>query len=469
MVAMTIRKKFILVFAIVLSATLTGAFFVFKMTSNQDTSNAILSFFKITNVQDTGKPVTRTTNSDVVSLSERQRMLIHKYSKEYIHELIPLQVRHSTLKAAEIATLQIIEYRKQYAKNVIGKLKKEVPAVHPNRNYAVINGGIPLPTTLLKETSDAINQKGIYSYALLSKWNINKEKGLVTDFENEAFDYLYNKKGKVFSRFLVHKGRYTLRYATPDIASTETCANCHNVHKDSPKSDFKPGEVMGILVVNIPVGTVNAKTEALLAGSEDKEFGTDSFLKTKKAFDATLDALINGGKAPLDLEMTKFTILPPTQDSKIRSKLYDIKRSWNIVQENMKKLKEVEPYSAEYIAAYDDAYISANTAMQAMNEAVNMYLVYPEKSEEKTKMAALLWIQGGSVGVIVLIITLGWLFFNETRERPLYGSDPITFATERTSEQASSATPKKKRHNAYTFNKEASLVSLRKLMKTGRS
>jgi hypothetical protein len=292
---------------------------------------------------------------------------------------------------------------------------------------------------------------------------------LATDFENEAFDYLYNQKGKVFSRFLVHKGRYTLRYATPDIASTGTCVNCHNVHKDSPKSDFKPGEVMGILVVNIPVGTVNAKTEALLAWSEDKEFGTDSFLKTKKAFDATLNALINGGKAPLDLEMTKFTILPPAQNSEIRSKLYDVKRSWNIVQENMKKLKEVEPYSAEYIAAYDDAYISANTAMQAMNEAVNMYLVYPAKSEEKTKMATLLWIQGGSAGVVVLIITLGWLFFKETRERPLYGSDPITFATERTSEQVSSVTPKKKRHNAYTFNKEASLVSLRKLMKTGRS
>ncbi|MHC4182026.1 MAG: c-type heme family protein [Planctomycetota bacterium] len=465
---MTIRKKFILVFAIVLSATLTGAFFVFKMTSNQDTSKAILNFFKITNVQDTEKPLTRTTNSAVVNLSERQRMLIQKYTKEYINELIPLQVRHSTLKAAEIATLQITEYRKQYANNVIGKLKKEVPAVHPNRNYAVINSSIPLPTTLLKETSDAINQKGIYSYDLLSKWNINKEKGLTTDFENEAFNYLYNKNGKVFSRFLVHKGRYTLRYATPDIDSAGTCANCHNVHKDSPKSDFKPGEVMGILVVNIPVGTVNARTEALLAGSDNKKFGTDSFLKTKRAFDTTLNALINGGKAPLDLEMTRFTTLPPTQDSKIRSKLYEVKRSWNIVQENMQKLKEVDPYSVEYIAAYDDAYISANTAMKAMNEAVHMYPIYPAKLEAKTKMATLWWVQGGSVGVIILIITLGWLFFNETRERPLYGSDPITFATERTSEQVSAVTPKKKRHNAYTFNKEASLASLRKLMKTGR-
>ncbi len=145
---------------------------------------------------------------------------------------------------------------------------------------------------------------------------------MITDFEKEAFDYLYNKKGKVFSRFLVHKGLYTLRYATPDIAFAEACTNCHNVHEDSPKSDFKMGDMMGILVVNIPIGTVSGKTEALLTRLEENEFGTDSFLKTKKAFDTTLDALIKGGKAPLDLEMTKFTTLPPTQNSKIRSKLY---------------------------------------------------------------------------------------------------------------------------------------------------
>ncbi len=464
---MTIRKIFIVVFAIVLATTLTGAFFVFKMTSNQGISIAILNFFKITNSQDTDKTIDKTAGKAVVNLAERQRMLIQKYSKEYINELIPLQVRHSTLKAAEIATLQITEDRKQYTINVIGKLRKEVPEVHPNRNYAVINGSIPLPTTLLKETSEVINHKGIYSYDFLSKWNINKEKGLRTDFEKEAFDYLYNKQGKVFSRFLVHNGPYTLRYATPDMASAEACVNCHNVHEDSPKSDFKPGDVMGILVVNIPIGTVSAKTEALFTRLEDKEFGADSFLKTKKAFDTTLDALINGGKAPLDLEMTKFTTLPPTRDSKIKRKLNEVKQLWDTVQEYMRTLTVVKPYSAEYIAAYDDAYISANAAMKAMNEAVNMYPMYTRNSEEKKKMATLLWFQDGSIGVVVLIIILGWLFYKATTGRSVQISDEFTFATEGTSEQASSKTPKK-RHNAYNFNKEASLVSLRKLMKTSR-
>ncbi len=95
---MTIGKKFILVFSIFLIAVLLGAFFVFKTTRKQQ------------------------SDMEVVSLAARQRMLTQKYFKEYINGLIPRQVRHSTIKAAEIATLQIVEDRKQYTKNIIVKL-----------------------------------------------------------------------------------------------------------------------------------------------------------------------------------------------------------------------------------------------------------------------------------------------------------------------------------------------------------
>ncbi|MGR3174520.1 MAG: hypothetical protein ACUZ8N_07990, partial [Candidatus Scalindua sp.] len=143
---MTIGNKFILVFSIFFIAVIAGAFFVFKTIIEQQGEKAI------------------------VNLAGRQRMLTQKYFKEYINELIPLQVRHSTLKTAEVATIQIVEDRKQYTKNIIGKLKKDgIVEVHPNKNYAEINGGIPLPATFVKEVSDAINEKGVYSYDLLSK------------------------------------------------------------------------------------------------------------------------------------------------------------------------------------------------------------------------------------------------------------------------------------------------------------
>ncbi len=380
---MTIGKKFIVVFSIFFIAVITGAFFVFNVIRQQENEKA------------------------VINLAGRQRMLTQKYFKEYINEIIPLQVRESTIKAAEIATLQIVEDRKQFTKNVIIKLKKDgIVDVHPNREYANIDGGIPLPATFVQEVSSRINENGLYGYDLLSKWNINKEKGLRDDFEKEAFNYLYNKEEKVFLRFMEYNGVYSLRYATPDVASAAGCINCHNNHEDSPKHDFKLGDVMGVLVVTVPICSANAATIAYYADSGDGQSGEATFLKTKELFDTTLAALINGGQASLDLGMKNFTTLPPTTDTATLAKLSKVKSLWNTTQENMEELTHVEPNSAEYIAAYNNAYRINNEVMKAMNEVVGMYQVKANK-----RLAILFWIQLASALLVCLVIGLGWFFF----------------------------------------------------------
>ncbi len=380
---MTIGKKFVLVFSIFFLTVLGGAYFVFNTIKSQQSDKVI------------------------INLAGRQRMLTQKYCKEFIYECMPIQIRNSTIKAAEIATIQIVEDRKQYTKNIIVKLKKDgIVDVHPNRNYSEIDGGIPLPATFVQEVSSNINQKGIYSYDLLSKWNINKDKGLTTDFEKEAFDYLYNKEGTAFSRFLNHNGIYTLRYATADTAGAEACVHCHNNHEESPKKDFKMGDVMGILVVNIPIAAAGASAAGFLAEFNDETFGEKSFLKTKKIFDTTLVALKNGGEAPLDLGMTKYTTLPSTENPEILAKLSEVQKLWNTTQVNLNRVKEAEINSAEYIDAYDKAIKYSNSTMKAMNQAVSMY-----QADSENKMAELTWIQLGAVGMVCLAIGLGWVFF----------------------------------------------------------
>jgi hypothetical protein len=39
----------------------------------------------------------------------------------------------------------------------------------------------------------------------------------------------------------------------PDLAVTEGCIGCHNAHPDSPKRDFNINDVMGGLVISIPL------------------------------------------------------------------------------------------------------------------------------------------------------------------------------------------------------------------------
>ena len=38
-----------------------------------------------------------------------------------------------------------------------------------------------------------------------------------------------------------------------DVAVAEACVDCHNYHKDSPRSDFEVGDVMGAVVIRIPM------------------------------------------------------------------------------------------------------------------------------------------------------------------------------------------------------------------------
>ena len=39
----------------------------------------------------------------------------------------------------------------------------------------------------------------------------------------------------------------------PDKALSQRCADCHNVHPKSPKRDFKAGDVMGGILLTIPL------------------------------------------------------------------------------------------------------------------------------------------------------------------------------------------------------------------------
>jgi len=42
---------------------------------------------------------------------------------------------------------------------------------------------------------------------------------------------------------------FTAVYA--DVAIAEACVQCHNAHKDSPRTDFKKADLMGAVVVRL--------------------------------------------------------------------------------------------------------------------------------------------------------------------------------------------------------------------------
>jgi hypothetical protein len=111
--------------------------------------------------------------------------------------------------------------------------------------------GLPLPAQFTRATAEAARKAGKFSYALQSEWPVNKENAPKTDFEKAAAKAVMNRKPYYGEETLGGKNYFSAAYA--DIATNAACTSCHNDHADSPKRDFKLQDVMGDLVIRIPV------------------------------------------------------------------------------------------------------------------------------------------------------------------------------------------------------------------------
>ncbi len=113
---------------------------------------------------------------------------------------------------------------------------------------------LPLPAQMFRMSAGLVaKQTDAFSYALLSKWPLNKENAPKTDVEIAGLDSVAENPSKPFyGRETMGDVEYfTAVYA--DVAVSPSCVTCHNAHEDSPRNDFKAGDVMGGVVIRIPL------------------------------------------------------------------------------------------------------------------------------------------------------------------------------------------------------------------------
>lgn len=106
----------------------------------------------------------------------------------------------------------------------------------------------------LRQASESIQQKGAeFHYVLRSLWPINPKNAPQTDTEKAGLQYVLDHPGENYYGKEPLGGRryFTAVYAA--VATISACADCHNRNADSPKKDFKAGDVMGSIVVRVPL------------------------------------------------------------------------------------------------------------------------------------------------------------------------------------------------------------------------
>ena len=113
---------------------------------------------------------------------------------------------------------------------------------------------LPLPAQMFRFGAERVSEKTKkFSYSLLSLWPVNAQNAGRTPLEKEGLKYVVDNKGKNFygEETLGGKKYFTAVYA--DIAVSQACVSCHNEHQDSPRNDFKLNDVMGGVVIRIPM------------------------------------------------------------------------------------------------------------------------------------------------------------------------------------------------------------------------
>ncbi|MFM2060132.1 MAG: hypothetical protein RLY71_4517 [Pseudomonadota bacterium] len=111
--------------------------------------------------------------------------------------------------------------------------------------------GLPLPAQFTRATADAVRKAGRFTYTLQSEWPINKQNAPRTDFERSAVKAVQAKKPVYGEEQLAGRRYASAAYA--DVAVNGACVSCHNDHTSSPRKDFKLHDVMGSMIVRLPV------------------------------------------------------------------------------------------------------------------------------------------------------------------------------------------------------------------------
>lgn len=121
-------------------------------------------------------------------------------------------------------------------------------------------GELPLPIAFILDLTERIKSKNsgaqIRIYSDEPFTGRYGEREVLTDFERRALVYFRTHPQDLSFTEVVStpKGR-EYRYARPEVMAP-SCVNCHNTHPDSPKHDWKVGDIRGALEVIQPLNLV---------------------------------------------------------------------------------------------------------------------------------------------------------------------------------------------------------------------
>jgi methyl-accepting chemotaxis protein len=167
----------------------------------------------------------------------------------FLPQQISDNVRADAVRSGQQIANQFKVIRGYYTKNVIKKAKA-TGGLKPSINHKTEKGSIPLPATLIHDLSALLKEEDT-SINLYSQYPFPVRNSRTLDeFQVAAWEFLNANPDQTFVRQEVRDGNEVVRVAIADRMVAKVCVNCHNTIAGSPKTDWKLGDVRGVLEVD---------------------------------------------------------------------------------------------------------------------------------------------------------------------------------------------------------------------------
>ena len=188
----------------------------------------------------------------------------------YLSSLSEVFVRQTALESARLETKMLDEVWRFYS-DEISDIDPKTTNVMITENYRNVHPALPLPATFAIDLGERISRRNpgmevrVYSRY---PWPTRKDGGPQDAYDRDALAWLEtNAKANSdapaeYSRFVTHNGRRQLLHYTARHME-KSCIGCHNhPQSQSPKKDWKEGDVVGVLKLVRPLDREIDSTQA---------------------------------------------------------------------------------------------------------------------------------------------------------------------------------------------------------------
>jgi class 3 adenylate cyclase len=142
--------------------------------------------------------------------------------------------------------------RGYYGNNIVGHVLIAPGSTQVVPNYQSIPGAIPIPATFSIELGEVISQRqGSIVYRFVSDLPFStRAPHVLDDVERKALASLRENPRQLLTDVSLSTFSARLRLIAPVLMETK-CVDCHNAMRESPKHDWKVGDVRGIQEITV--------------------------------------------------------------------------------------------------------------------------------------------------------------------------------------------------------------------------